>query len=318
MTACVARFVANLLQGYRRVYILAAQSRVGFLRDMLMIWCAWACGCRIVAHMHGGNYDGFYRAQPALLQFLIRHTLRRVDRIIALSERLRAMYDFDSTLADRIAVVPSGAPLPLAGWHRPPGDPTAPLRLLFLSNLFQSKGYRDILKALAILKQTRPLRLEAVFAGLFQSGPDDDIPLSPRAAEREFNDFVATNGLSDTVRYAGVVTGDEKRRVLEHSDVLLLPTNYQVEGQPMCIMEAMAHGCAVIATHFRAIPDLVVDGETGLLIEYGRPDQLADAIEKLADDDIRNAMSKAAIERYRKKFTLDRHLEAMVETLESV
>lgn len=317
--ACLARFAAGLLRGCRRVYLLAAQSRAGFWRDMAMIWCAWACGCRIVAHLHGGNYDGFYRAQPALLRFLIRHTLRRVGRLITLSERLRPMFDFDAALARRLAVVPNCLGQPPEGRPRRERHPSAPLRLLFLSNLMQSKGYRDVLEALVILKTRRLPSPKAIFAGIFQDSADDVRSMSAHEAEQEFNDYVSRNGLADTVRYVGAVAGREKWRLLEASDVLLLPTSYAFEGQPISIIEAMAHGCVVVATNYRAIPDLVVDGETGVLVEYGRPDQLASAIEALsADADRFGAMSKAAVERYRERFTLDRHLDAMAEVLESV
>lgn len=319
MTGRLVRFTSALLRGHRRVYLLAAQSRAGFWRDVMMIWCAWAFGCRIVIHLHGGNYDGFYRAQPVVLQFLIRHTLRRVSRIIILSERLRAMFDFDAALARRVAVVPNCLGQPLEGRPRPPRRQTSPLRLLFLSNLIQSKGYRDILEALAILKKAHSLRPQAVFAGLFRGSADDVRAVSAQDAEREFNDYVSGNGLADTVRYAGTVTGKDKWQLLKDSDVLLLPTNYVFEGQPICIIEAMAYGCPVIATNYRAIPDLVVDGETGVLVEYGQPEQLVRAIEALSTDAERyDAMSRAAVERYRGLFTLDHHLDTMIEVLESV
>ena len=319
MAARLARFAGALLGGCRRVYLLAAQSRAGFWRDALMIWCARACGCRVVAHLHGGNYDGFYHAQPAPLRFLVRHTLRRVSRIVTLSERLRCMFDFDPALADRIAVVPNCVGQPLQGRPRPLRCQTSPLRLLFLSNLIQSKGYRDVLEALAILNTARTPRPTAVFAGLFRESADDVLPWSARDAEREFDAYVSRNDLADTVRYVGAVGGKEKWRLLEQSDVLLLPSNYRFEGQPISIIEAMAHGCVVIATNYRAIPDLVVDGETGLLVEHGRPDQLARAVEALSADPRRfAAMSRAAVDRYRELFTLDRHVDAAVEVLDSV
>lgn len=319
MAGHLVRFATALLSGYRKVYLLAAQSRAGFWRDVMMIWCAWAFGCRIIIHLHGGNYDGFYRVQPVLLQFVIRHTLRRVSRIIILSERLRAMFDFDAALAQRLAVVPNCLGRPLEGRPRPPRRQTSPLRLLFLSNLIQSKGYRDILEALAILKKTHSLRPQAVFAGLFRGSPDDVRAVSAQDAEREFNDYVSSNGLADSVRYVGAVAGEEKWQLLEESDVLLLPTNYVFEGQPICIIEAMAYGCPVIATNFRAIPDLVVDGETGVLVDYGEPEQVASAIEALATDAHRyDAMSRAAVERYRRLFTLDRHLDVIGDILDVV
>ena len=320
MCSGLVRFAVGLAKCYRRVYILIAQSRAGFIRDMLMIWSAWLCGCRIVVHLRGGNYDGFYRGQPKLWQFLIRHTLRRVHRIIVLSQRLRDMYAFDSSLQERIVVVMNCPPVELKGKPRHRDKQTdRPVRLLYLSNLIQSKGYLDVLEAATILRRTTAMRLEVIFAGCFFSSPDDEWTMSPEEAQALFLKRVEAENLLDVVRYLGPVAGEEKWRLLETSDFFLLPTNYIHEGQPISIIEAMSHGCVVIATDFRSIPDLVVNGETGILIDYGRPEQIADAIHWIVTDAEKyTTMSRAAVERYEQNFTIDRHLDAMVSVLEII
>lgn len=316
----LVEFVIGLIGNFRLTYILIAQSRVGFLRDMVMIWSAWACRCRIVVHLHGGNYDGFYRAQSRPWRFAIRHTLRRVDRIVALSERLRGMYAFDPALQEKVAVVMNGLPEELKGKPRLMDDrPERVVRLLFLSNMIQSKGYHDVLEAVKILKRTTTMRLEAMFAGIFMSSADDRKAMSPKKAEAAFLDSVDKSGLASVVRYLGAVSGAAKRRLLDASDFLLLPTDYVNEGQPIAIIEAMASGCVVIATDYRSIPDLVVDGETGVLVDYGRPEQIADAVREISADAERYAMmSRAAVERYERFFTVARHLNEMVSVLRSV
>ena len=113
------------------------------------------------------------------------------------------------------------------------------------------------------------------------------------------------------------MTGAEKWRLFQTSDFFLLPTNYAHEGQPVSIIEAMAHGCVTIATNYRAIPDLVVDGATGRLVEWGRPEQIAAAVADIAADPARYAaMSRAAVERYETLFKLERHLETLIPLLE--
>ena len=316
----LVQFVIGLAKCYRRVYILIAQSRLGFIRDMLMIWSAWLCGCRIVVHLHGGNYGEFYRVQPKLWQFLIRHTLRRVHRIIILSQRLRDMYAFDSSLQERIVVVMNCPSEELKGRPRHRDrQMDRVVRLLYLSNLIQSKGYFDVLEAVSILKRTTSMRLEAIFAGCFFSSPDDERTMLPEEAQALFFKRVEAENLLDVVRYLGSVSGEEKRHLLDISDFLLLPTNYINEGQPISIIEAMSYGCVVIATDFRSIPDLVVHRETGILIDYGRPEQIADAIRWIVTDAGKyTTMSRAAVERYEQKFTIDRHLDAMVSVLETI
>ena len=320
MLGVLWRFLAGLVERHRRIYIIISQSRAGFVRDMLMVWSASLFGCAVVVHVRGGNYDGFYRRQSRPWRFLIRATLRRTRRIIALSERLRGMYEFDPVVLGRVVVVPNGPPTALPGKART-WTPAAirTVRLLYLSNLIQSKGYAHVLQAAALLRQESALRFELVFAGRFMRSADDDVALSSADAERRLLARIEAEGLGGMVRYAGAVSGDAKWRLLEASDILLLPTNYRHEGQPVSIIEAMAHGCVVIATDYRAIPDMVVDGATGVLVEYGQPRQIACAVRHIAADAERyTAMSQAAVRRYRERFTQERHLNAMVAILSSV
>ena len=320
MPGVLWRFLAGLVERHRRVYIIISQSRAGFVRDMLMVWSASLLGCDVVVHVRGGNYDGFYRGQSRLWRFLIRATLRRTRRIIALSERLRGMYEFDPVVLKRVAVVPNGPPTALPGKARiwaPSADRT--VRLLYLSNLIQSKGYAHVLQAAALLWQESALQFELVFAGRFMRSADDEVAMSAAEAERRLLARIEAEGLGGVVHYTGPVSGAAKRRLLETSDFLLLPTNYRHEGQPVSIIEAMAHGCVVIATDFRAIPDMVVDGTTGALVGYGQPRQIACAVRRIAADAERyTAMSHAAVRRYRERFTQERHLDAMVALLGGV
>lgn len=317
--SALRRFMGGLLAGYHHVYITVSRSRVGFARDMMMIWSAWLCGCDIVVHVAGGNYDDFYRTQPRCWRFAIRHTLRRTHRIIVLSERLRAMFAFDPTLDGRISIVWTGMSFAL---NDPPHgrrlSKDGPVRFLFLSNLIQSKGYCEVLEAVAILRKTTAIRLEAIFAGYFLSSADDPVQISPEKAETRFHEYVAESDLQDVVRYVGPVIGKPKRRLLETSDFFLLPTKYFTEGQPAAIIEAMAHGCVVISTNYRAIPDMVVDGITGVLTEANRPDRIAASIrEILAEPDLYEAMSRASVDRYEKFFTMQRHLDTIIPLLKA-
>lgn len=316
----LARFTGGLIARYCRVYITVSRSRVGFMRDMVMIWTAWLCGSRVIVHVKGGNYDVFYRAQPGPWRLLIRQTLRRTHCIIVLSALLRGMFDFDPVLRGRIVVVPNGLPFPLngppQGRHLRQGQP---VRILFLSNLIQSKGYFDVLEAVTILQKTTTIGLEAIFAGHFLSSADDPMPISPQQAEMKFHEYVVANGLDRVARYVGVVSGEAKRRLLESSDFLVLPTHYFTEGQPVSIIEAMAHGCVVISTNYRAIPDMVVNGVTGVLLEPARPDQIANAVRRIVAHPQRyEIMSQAAVDRYEKFFTMERHLNMIIPLLKRV
>jgi glycosyltransferase involved in cell wall biosynthesis len=270
---------------------------------------------RIVLHFHGGNYDGFYHSQGRVLRFFIIKTLLQADCILVLGEGLRRMYDFEPRLASRIDVVSNGLPIDLQPTRKVLPEPGAgrPLELLYLSNMIQTKGYWDVLQAVRELKDVRGLTVRCRFAGRFLASSDDAVKLDPAEAEQRFLNAVADMGLGGQVDYIGPVAGDTKWALLRNAHFFLLPTRYVNEGQPVCIIEAMAHGCVTITTAFRAIPELIADGESGVIVDYGAPEQIADAITSLAGDPKRYAaMSSAATECYARSFTMKAHLNRVV------
>ena len=83
--------------------------------------------------------------------------------------------------------------------------------------------------------------------------------------------------------------------ILPAFDVFALPSRY--EGLPTAVVEAMICGVPVVATAVNAVPDLVVPGETGLLVPPRRPGQLAAAIRHLLDSPAEAARMAAAARR---------------------
>jgi starch synthase len=82
----------------------------------------------------------------------------------------------------------------------------------------------------------------------------------------------------------------------------VLPTFY--EALPKVVVEAMACGKPVVATRTGGIPELVDDGETGLLVSFGNPEELAGRlISLLEDEEIMTSMGRKGRERVEKMFT---------------
>jgi glycosyltransferase involved in cell wall biosynthesis len=138
------------------------------------------------------------------------------------------------------------------------------------------KGAPDLLQALAGLRSD--LGWSITMAG------DGDIAGSRKRAQEL--------GLLDRVTFTGWLDAEQVDDLLESSDVLVLPS--YAEGLPMSVIEAFAHGVAVIATPVGAIPEIVIDGESGLLVPAGDTGALCDVIQTLCvDADMRQKLARA-------------------------
>lgn len=115
---------------------------------------------------------------------------------------------------------------------------------------------------------------------------------------------VVRRGLADRVRFLGFQS--DVPGVMAALDILVLASTHS-EVLPLVVMEAMAAGCAVVATSVGGVPEIVEDGRSGLLVSPGGADDLALALHRLiGDPGLRADLGQAARERVREEFTLPR------------
>ena len=307
----------HLIWGRKTLYLSAAQNWMGFLRDSLFILLAVAGRQRIVIHVHGGNYDGFYNSLGPLQKFVVRAVLRRVHRILILGRALSGMFDFEPSLRERTVVLFNGLPYDREDTSgepkRLPAAPQGRPRLLFLSNLIVSKGYLQVLEALRILVHDKGIDAECHFCGSFVLASDICPYSSSEAAEADFLARIQSASLDGHAFWHGPIDGEEKLQFLRESHFFLLPTCYRYEAQPISIIEALAFGLIVISTPFRTIPEMVEEGRAADLIPFDQPGEIARVIESYTRDPARfDAMSRASIDRYRQAFTREQHLGRLI------
>lgn len=138
--------------------------------------------------------------------------------------------------------------------------------VLFLSRFVAEKGLFELIDAFARLLMEYP-DARLIMAG---DGPD----------RYKLEQMVKDHGLSDSVSLPGYLRGDEKKNVLASSDIFVLPTYYG-EGCPVSMLEAMAAGLAIISTPVGGIPDVLKDGENGVLLPQADPSLIYQALKKL-------------------------------------
>lgn len=197
------------------------------------------------------------------------------------------MSDYGVTAA-KIAVCPNG--LDLTRFHDQ-GRAVAvegKLTIGSASVLRPEKGLGDLLEAFALCEPERR-KLELVIVG---SGPEG-AALEAQAARL---------GIAPHCRFVSD-TGDVAGW-MRQMDVFVLPSHS--EALSNALMEAMACGCAVVASEVGGNPELVTEGETGLLFPARRPEALAVALRRLADQPtLRRSMAAAAAAKMRDGYSVE-------------
>ena len=295
------------------VYHIVSSHKNGFIRDFVIINISYFFKKKIVLHSHNGNYNQFYDSCSDSFKRTIFKTVNKAHTIIILSKKLRNTFYFIKE-DNKFSYVNNGLPI-----DRPKilnkGKDTV-FSILYLSNLIESKGYLDIIKAAILMKEMKILsKFHFHFAGNFMLNPSQDKSYkSINEASQLFLSLIKENNLSDFVTYHGVVQGEKKDSLLSNADVFLLPTYYNVEAQPITIIEAIAYGCAVFSTNYRGIPEMLIDGYNGQYIDQNSPSDIAEKLKDLNRDQIRK-YSKCSIELFDEHFTKEKHISRMLNLL---
>lgn len=254
-----------------------------FLKNGLCVVWARLKGGRVVLHPHC-SFDRLY-AGPRLWKWYCRRIFRLSSAVIVLSKEWDALRDLLPGL--EIRYLPNAIDLrpyrALAGKRQPPDD--RPLRILYLGHLGAAKGTFDLLEAFRALDPAgRRLELELV-------GDVLDVREEARLAAA----VAADPGAGKRTIRVPPVSGRDKWDSFGRADIFVFPSH--AEGMPLTVLEAMASGLPVVAAAVGGIPELVTEGETGLLIPPGDPARLAGALGRLVSDAaLRSGMGRRGLD----------------------
>jgi glycosyltransferase involved in cell wall biosynthesis len=182
--------------------------------------------------------------------------------------------------------------------------PAEPYRILTIARLTAKKGLPTVLKALARLKQDGV----AFRYTLIGDGDDREATL----------DLIARLGLSDRARWLGTLPHDVVREHYRQADLFALgcevAPNGDRDGIPNVLVESLAMGVPVVATRVSAIPEIITEGATGLLVEPGRVDQMAAAMLRgLSDGALRTRLIRTGRQRVQAAFDNAALVKALVD-----
>lgn len=280
----------RLLRRERPHILHASSSKAGVLGRV----AAWLTGVPIrIFTVHGwafaaraGALSGLYRQADRLVRPLTTATI-----CVAESERVAGIAA-GTCSAQTTLVIHNGVDAAAAPPPEPRGE--RPVRIVTVGRLKAPKDALTFVRALARLPDGA---FEAVIVG---AGPDRS------AVEVELHSL----GLERVVELAG--ERHDVREVLAGADLFVLSS--RSEGLPLTILEAMAAGLPVVASLVGGVPEVVVDGETGLLVPPGDPLRLAAAIERLLQDSsLRRRLGQKGHARVKERFDLASFQRAHVD-----
>ncbi|HEX8397293.1 MAG TPA: glycosyltransferase family 4 protein [Pyrinomonadaceae bacterium] len=264
----IARFVWSCIWKRPELVYVHLGSNASLYRESIFILLAKLFGQTVVTHFHAGDIDNYYPFQSKIGQSFIRWAINCSDLVIAVSqESAKQLRNITDSL--KISVIPNAIDTSVfnAGKQLTDKPSDGAVRLLFVGAVGKLKGERDLIKALAILRESGNTNIKVSFLGY---------------GAESLKDYCEETGTIDFVEHLGAVSMSERIGFYQKADIFVLPT--YAEAMPMSVIEAMAAGLAIISTPVGGIPELIEGGVDGFLFPPGDVNALAEKISYLLNN----------------------------------
>jgi len=243
----------------------------------------------LICTSHGGD---LFALKGKWLQRIKRWVMDRSVALTVVSQAMKKTVVDMGVVADKVEVIPMG--VDLKGLFTP--DPCVQRKideLIFVGRLVEKKGVHFLLEAMPIVLKKHP-NVRLTLAG---SGP----------MEQELRQQTQILCLSDRVTFLGAVSQAKLPELYRMATLAVFPfivaKSGDQEGFGLVQVEAMGCECPVIAGDLPAIHDIIVHEKTGLIVESGNAQALADAIIRMLDDpDLRFRLARNGRERVVARF----------------
>lgn len=231
-------FLVEALRGHGGTLYVGLSGGWGLAYEICFVAWARACGHFIVLHHHSFAY---LLGRTALMRMLVRVAGKNAIHIALchrMAEALRRHYGPDM----RIRVISNAAVIPPAS-DGPVSERTALRSLGFLSNISKEKGVFLFIEIIEEL-QRRGVEVAGRIAGPFQD----------ESMEAEVRTRITQSACHE---YAGPKYGEDKTRFLDSIDVLIFPSRYANEAEPLTVHEAMSRALPVLSLDRGCIAEIV-------------------------------------------------------------
>lgn len=253
--------VSTLIRERRRteIVILHVYSGPSFVVEDIASWIARRNGHRIIMLLHGGALPEFMQAYPRWTSRVIR----RADAIVAPSAFLAREIRKRGLTCRIIPNVIDISQYPYR--HRPSVKP----------RLFWMRTFHPIYNPLMAIRVAAQIRKTHPDVHLAMGGQD-------KGMEREVKRFADDQGMRGAVTFPGFLDMAGKIREGGAADIFINTSH--IDNMPVAVVEACAMGIPVVSTSVGGVPDLLTEGQSGLLTPDGDTDAMVAAIRRLCGD----------------------------------
>ena len=278
------------LAGKVDIVHLHTAERGSFFRKAFLVQTFSFLGIKTVMHHHAAEFEQFYANLPEKRKKYVRHILELTDLNIVLGESFVRLLKEKAPNA-KVKVLHNAVGV----YSYNPYNKDAK-NILFLGVICERKGIYDLLQAIKLLDSQIDKNIKLYLCG---DGEIDKV-------QQMINEL----GISYRIAHIGWIVGEQKKTIMEHAMVNILPS-YN-EGLPMTILETMAYGIPNISTNIASIPEVLHNNKNGFLVKPGDIDALAEVIKEIIENrSLREEFSQESYQLISESFSLDKNIEIL-------
>jgi glycosyltransferase involved in cell wall biosynthesis len=301
------RFFRAVLFHRPHVSHIGTAHGLSFCKHSLCVVIARLFGSQVLLHHHCG-FPVLYSEHSGWWRWFFRRVIHLTNGVIALSSEWKEI----SQLVPGIQVFFLQNGIDLAPYQNIVRERflrcqvNRAVHVLYLGNIGQAKGSFELIDTAQRLAYDGVEIYFDLVGNEIRTGELDVL-------RQHLEDTCLTN----VIKIHPPVIGVEKFAYFLDTDIFVYPS--YSEGMPIAVIEAMASGLPIVATNVGGLPDLVIDGLNGILVDPGRPDQLAAALLTIASDPkLRRSMGEESARLAKEHFDIEHHVNQLVSIYDKV
>jgi glycosyltransferase involved in cell wall biosynthesis len=296
------RFFRSVLVHRPQICHIGTAFGLSFLKHSVCVLFARILGCQVLLHPHC-SFSAIYSDRPAWWRWWFRRIINLTAGVIIISSEWKHLADI--VPKSRVYFLQNA--IDLSEYQKIAQDRllnpkmNGDVHILYLGYIGRDKGSYDLLGT------AERFSWDHFRASIDLIGSE----LAPGELER-LRQQIERDQLTEIVRLHQPVYDEAKLDFFGKADIFVYPSYH--EGMPMAIIEAMACGLPVVGTRVGGIPDLIQDGVNGILVDPASPDQLAEALIKIASDpQLSFSMQKNGAKIANERYDIKQHVAKLVE-----